>query len=33
MWTDSALRDTTCLLDPVGDSVSFYDTKVRVIPA
>jgi tetrathionate reductase subunit A len=33
MWTDPALRGTTCLLDPVGGSVSFYDTKVRIIPA
>ncbi|OGN85789.1 MAG: molybdopterin oxidoreductase [Chloroflexi bacterium GWC2_73_18] len=33
MWTDPALRHTTCLLDPVGGSVSFYDTKVRVEPA
>jgi anaerobic selenocysteine-containing dehydrogenase len=33
MWTDPSLRNTTCLLDPVGGSVSFYDTKVRIIPA
>lgn len=31
MWTDPSLRDTTCLVDPVGGSVSFYDTKVRVV--
>lgn len=30
MWTDPALRNNTCLLDPVGGSVSFYDTKVRL---
>ena len=30
MWTDPALRHNTCLLDPVGGSVSFYDTKVRL---
>lgn len=32
MWTDPSLRHTTCLLDPVGGSVSFYDTRVRVEP-
>ncbi|MEW6526240.1 MAG: molybdopterin-dependent oxidoreductase [Spirochaetota bacterium] len=31
MWTDPSLRNNTCLLDPVGGSVSFYDTKVRLI--
>ncbi len=31
MWTDPALRNTTCLIDPVGGSVSFYDTKVRLV--
>jgi anaerobic selenocysteine-containing dehydrogenase len=31
MWTDSSLRNNTCLLDPVGGSVSFYDTKVKLI--
>ena len=31
MWTDPALRGNTCLIDPVGGSVSFYDTWVRVI--
>jgi hypothetical protein len=30
MWTDPSLRNNTCLVDPVGGSVSFYDTKVRV---
>ena len=33
MWTDPALRHTTCLVDPVGGSVSFYDTKVRIVAA
>jgi anaerobic selenocysteine-containing dehydrogenase len=32
MWTDPSLRNNTCLLDPVGGSVSFYDTKVKVVP-
>ena len=32
MWTDPALRHTTCLVDPVGGSVSFYDTRVRIVP-
>jgi anaerobic selenocysteine-containing dehydrogenase len=32
MWVDPALKNT-CLLDPVGGSVSFYDTHVRLIPA
>ena len=31
MWTDPSLRHNTCLLDPVGGSVSFYDTKVRLV--
>ncbi len=31
MWTEPSLRNNTCMLDPVGGSVSFYDTKVRVI--
>ncbi len=31
MWTDPTLRNNTCLLDPVGGSVSFYDTKVRLV--
>lgn len=30
MWTDNSLKDNTCLLDPVGGSVSFYDTKVKL---
>jgi anaerobic selenocysteine-containing dehydrogenase len=31
MWTDPTLRNSTCLLDPVGGSVSFYDTKVNLV--
>jgi anaerobic selenocysteine-containing dehydrogenase len=31
MWTDPALKNT-CMLDPVGGSVSFYDTHVRLEP-
>jgi anaerobic selenocysteine-containing dehydrogenase len=31
MWTDSSLRNNTCLIDPVGGSVSFYDTKVKLV--
>lgn len=31
MWTDSSLRNNTCLVDPVGGSVSFYDTKINLI--
>lgn len=31
MWVDPTLRNT-CLFDPVGGSVSFYDTSVRLIP-
>lgn len=31
MWTDGSLRNNTCLLDPVGGSVSFYDTKVKLV--
>lgn len=31
MWIDPALKNT-CMLDPVGGSVSFYDTHVRLIP-
>ncbi|MGQ9637409.1 MAG: molybdopterin-dependent oxidoreductase [Thermodesulfobacteriota bacterium] len=30
MWIDPYLKNT-CMLDPVGGSVSFYDTKVRLI--
>ena len=29
MWVDPALKNT-CLLDPVGGSVSFYDSQVRL---
>jgi anaerobic selenocysteine-containing dehydrogenase len=32
MWTDPTLKNT-CLVDPVGGSVSFYDTWVRLEPA
>jgi tetrathionate reductase subunit A len=32
MWTDSHVRNT-CMFDPVGGSVSFYDTQVRLEPA
>ncbi len=31
MWTDSSLKSNTCMLDPVGGSVSFYDTKVNLL--
>ena len=31
MWVDPALKNT-CMIDPVGGSVSFYDTYVRLIP-
>jgi anaerobic selenocysteine-containing dehydrogenase len=31
MWIDPALKNT-CMLDPVGGSVSFYDTHVRLEP-
>jgi anaerobic selenocysteine-containing dehydrogenase len=31
MWIDPALKNT-CMLDPVGGSVSFYDTYVRLVP-
>jgi tetrathionate reductase subunit A len=30
MWTDPSLRGNTCVFDPVGGSVSFYDTVVRL---
>ncbi len=30
MWIDPYLMNT-CMLDPVGGSVSFYDTKVRLV--
>jgi anaerobic selenocysteine-containing dehydrogenase len=32
MWTDPTITNT-CLFDPVGGSVSFYDTVVRLVPA
>ncbi|MEW6349703.1 MAG: molybdopterin-dependent oxidoreductase [Thermodesulfobacteriota bacterium] len=31
MWVDPALKNT-CMIDPVGGSVSFYDTFVRLVP-
>lgn len=31
MWVDPALKNT-CMLDPVGGSVSFYDTWVKLVP-
>ena len=30
MWVDPYLKNT-CMLDPVGGSVSFYDTKVKLL--
>jgi anaerobic selenocysteine-containing dehydrogenase len=32
MWVDPYLKNT-CMLDPVGGSVSFYDTKVNLLKA
>lgn len=32
MWSDPALKNT-CMFDPVGGSVSFYDTQVSLVPA
>lgn len=32
MWTDPTITNT-CMFDPVGGSVSFYDTHVRLLPA
>jgi anaerobic selenocysteine-containing dehydrogenase len=32
MWTDPVLKNTS-LFDPVGGSVSFYDTRVRLVKA
>lgn len=32
MWVDPSLKNT-CFLDPVGGSVSFYDTMVKLVPA
>jgi hypothetical protein len=31
MWTDPTITNT-CMFDPVGGSVSFYDTHVRLVP-
>jgi tetrathionate reductase subunit A len=31
MWTDPTVKNT-CLFDPIGGSVSFYDTQVRLEP-
>ena len=31
MWTDPTITNT-CMFDPVGGSVSFYDTVVRLVP-
>lgn len=31
MWTDPVLKNT-CMVDPVGGSVSFYDTSVKLVP-
>jgi anaerobic selenocysteine-containing dehydrogenase len=31
MWTDSHVKNT-CMFDPIGGSVSFYDTHVRLEP-
>ncbi|MBI3131795.1 MAG: molybdopterin-dependent oxidoreductase [Acidobacteria bacterium] len=31
MWVDPHLKNT-CMIDKVGGSVSFYDTKVRLVP-
>ncbi len=31
MWTDGSLRNNTCLIDPVGGSVSFYDTRIKLV--
>ena len=30
MWIDPHLRNT-CMLDKVGGSVSFYDTRVKLV--
>jgi tetrathionate reductase subunit A len=32
MWVDPHLKNT-CFIDKVGGSVSFYDTKVKLVPA
>jgi tetrathionate reductase subunit A len=31
MWTDPTITNT-CMFDPVGGSVSFYDTQIRLEP-
>jgi hypothetical protein len=31
MWIDPHLKNT-CFIDKVGGSVSFYDTKVKLVP-
>jgi len=31
MWTDASLKNNTCMVDPVGGSVSFYDTQVNLV--
>jgi transposase-like protein len=31
MWVDPHLKNT-CFIDRVGGSVSFYDTKVKLVP-
>lgn len=31
MWSDPVVKNT-CMFDPVGGSVSFYDTHVRLEP-
>ena len=31
MWIDPHLKNT-CFIDKVGGSVSFYDTRVRLVP-
>jgi tetrathionate reductase subunit A len=31
MWTDPNLKNT-CMIDKVGGSVSFYDTRVKLVP-
>jgi tetrathionate reductase subunit A len=32
MWTDPTITNT-CMFDPIGGSVSFYDTHVKIVPA
>ena len=32
MWVDPKLHNT-CFFEPVGGSVSFYDTHVNLVPA